>query len=78
MPTHRELAAQRHLAKALQAAGADFTATAVRRMNGYTVTFAKARRVIVRFAIDPAVLENDPSPALSALVAEVRREMDRV
>jgi hypothetical protein len=78
MPTHKELAAQRHLAKTLQAAGADFTATAVRRMNGYTVTFTKARHVIVRSEIDPAVLENDPSPRLRALVAEVGREMDRV
>ena len=77
MPSDRERDAQRHLDKALAAARAGFIGTAVRYMDGYTVTCSKRSRVIARSGIDEAVLEDDPSPRLEALVEEIRGEMDR-
>lgn len=70
----REEDAQRHLAKALSAAGVDFTAALERHTDSYAITFAKPSRLIYRSGIDAAVLEDDASPQLEAVVAEVRRE----
>ncbi len=76
MPSQREQDAQRHLDKALAAAGVDFTATCEHRFDSYIVTFIKPSRRIVRSGIDEAVLEDNPSPPLERLIEEVRRQMD--
>ena len=74
--TPREELAQRNLAKALAAAGVDFTATCEHRFDSYAVTFIKPSKRIVRSGIDEGVLEDNPSPPLERLIEDVRRQMD--
>ena len=72
----REQDAQRNLAKALAAAGADFIGTAELRPDGYALTFSRPSKFLYRSGIAAAVLENAGSPALVTLIEEIHRQMD--